>query len=157
MSKLYYVGSDVSDEYLQHWKYIKREPKPGGGYRYYYKDTDFEDAKIERQRAQDNYDRAKKHSRDIDNFVNYYQAQLDKRNNGDKRATDNNKNLKGWKKDQKKAAENVAITYRKLKSIDKTYQRGLKAYNSSKGHKVADLLNNADAFIRKAKNWLGLS
>ena len=26
----------IKDGELYHWKYIKREPKPGGGYRYYY-------------------------------------------------------------------------------------------------------------------------
>ena len=35
MSKIYYVGSDVSDDQLMHWKYIKRE-KVNGKWRYYY-------------------------------------------------------------------------------------------------------------------------
>ena len=41
----------VKDGELYHWKYIKRTPKPGGGYRYYYKDTDIDDLEIERARA----------------------------------------------------------------------------------------------------------
>lgn len=153
-----YKASIASTEHsnpdeLRHWKYIKREWK-NGKYRYYYKDTGFDDVKIERQRAKDNYERAKEHSNAIRDFVTYYTFQLDEKNGGDKLATDRNKNLQGWKKSQEKAADELAIAAQKYRSIDKTYQRAVKAYNSSAGHKVADFLENSEDKIRKAAEWV---
>lgn len=152
MSEYKYIIT--SDGELYHWKYIKREKLPGGGYRYYYKDTDFDDAKIKYDRAKRDYEHARNHSSKIDSFISYYQAQLDKENNGNIQATNENKHLQGWKESGREAAERQAEAYQQYKRSKNTYDRARDVYRKSKVHNVADFLTKASATINKAKKWL---
>lgn len=149
-----YHSSGIPDAtHLKHWKYIKREWH-NGKWRYWYKDTDYDDVKIERDRAKADYEHTKKHSRAIRDFVTYYTFQLDEKNGGDKSKTDKDPHLQSWKQSQKEAADEAAIAYRKYKSIDKTYQRAVKAYNASPGHDVAEFLEKSEDNLRKAVKWV---
>lgn len=148
------VYIDLDEGELMHWKYIKREKLPNGKYRYYYRDTDYEDARNKFFEASKAHEEAANRSREYSRFVSYYQNQLDKANGGNKQLTDANKNLQGWKEMQKKAADESRDTYQALKTYRAQYEKAQKVYNKSAGHKVADLLNKASGAIHKAKNWL---
>lgn len=147
-------GDTVREDELYHWKYIRREKLPSGKYRYYYRDTDYEEIQnkyldtSERQREASN--RFKKYA----SFVDFYTTQLDKANNGDKAATDANKNLQGWKEMRDEAGKESNAAYWELKRLKPQYEAARKQYARSAGHKVADLLNKSSTAMHRAKNWL---
>ena len=152
---MYYRGDNDWLDYqrIQHWKYIKREWK-NGKYRYYYKDDDFDAIAKKREQARLDHEEAKEHSQKMRKFVTYYTFQLDEKNGGDKSKTDNDPHLQGWKDYAKKVSDEVSTTYKKYKDIDKTYQRAVKAYNASAGHKIADILEKSEDKIRKGAKWV---
>lgn len=151
----------VSDDELYHWKYIKRE-KVNGKWRYYYKDTDVDDAKKA-------YDTAKaQHESDL-KAANAITSRVDRRLEELNEAFDKKyPNIvdqdKNWPEffDQSKPlveAKNKA-QYRAAQSrqiaddADLKYKIAKRKFDESAGHKVADFLNNSSDKINKAKSWV---
>lgn len=145
---------DLDEGEMMHWKYIKREKLPNGKWRYYYRDTEYDEIKKKyldtSRRQQEASDRFKKYS----SFVDYYATQLDKANKGNKALTDANKNLQGWKEMRDKAGNESNAAYWELKRLKPQYEGAKKQYARSAGHKVADFLNKASDAIDKGKKWL---
>ena len=142
------------DDELCHWKYIKREKKAGGGYQYYYKDDKHDRLRKSYWKVDDDYQLAQDTFRSKVEFIDYYQAQLDKKNGGDVQKTDANKNLQQWKKERDEAADKAAEAYRKKERYRKAYENYSKKYEKSFGHKVADFLTNSSSEINKGKKWI---
>lgn len=144
---------DLDEDEIMHWKYIKKKKLSNGKWRYYYRDDDYEDIRNQyldaRQRDLETSTRFKKYM----GFVDYYTAQLDKANGGNKALTDANKNLQGWKEMRDKAGDERAAAYRNLKRLKPQYENAERQYMRSAGHKVADFLNKASDKIYKAKKW----
>ena len=108
-----------------HWKYIKREKLPGGGYRYYYKDSNLDKLSEEFPKALEAYGKA--YEKSIDLGVSASQRAKDRRLNKQKAEVD---------------------------KLEKKYRKAKKQYEKSAGHKVADLLSKASSSVNKAKNWI---
>lgn len=144
---------DLDEGVLMHWKYIKREKLPSGKWRYYYHDDEHAKAHKEYSDARKQAEIAKETSRSYRQFVTYYQNQLDEKNNGDKRATDADANLKDWKTTQEKAANAHTEAAQKAARLKRKFDKIDKVYQKSAGHKIADLLNKASNAVDKAKDW----
>lgn len=151
----------VSDDELYHWKYIKRE-KVNGKYRYYYKDTDVDDAKKVYDTAKTQSDSDTKAANAITNRVNTRIANL---NEAFKKKypniVDQDKNwteffdqskplIEAKNKAQGRAAESKKVA----DEAELNYKAAKRKYKESAGHKVADFLNKSSDAIDKAKTWV---
>ena len=138
---------EISDDELMHWKYIKREKKSGGGYRYYYADSkaDVFKATQEMQRAGLIYGKA---SRDYKNI----NAQPTKYIPGNY-ANTVSRLLKS--KAKKQAAHDVDVARANYENATKKYTETVKQFNKTYGlDKVADFLTKTSSAANKAKKWI---
>jgi hypothetical protein len=131
----------IYDNFLMHWKYIKRE-KVGGKWKYTYKDDKVTKARLNAAEAavadrQAGSKRDKEWNTLMDNIHNV--------------TDDGYRTLKKAWRDASKAKIETEIAKAKA---DREYDAVEKEYEDSFGHDVADFLNKSSDKIDKAKSWL---
>lgn len=167
--KLYHA----SDDYLQHWKYIKRE-KVNGKWKYYYHDDkvdktkrEYNSAKAVKEAIEDEYKRASDKYKaalremskralndeytDLDAAViNEFHDSIDKQIQAER---DLGTTYEDSVEDKSKAYYKDSAND-KYKTAERKYEKAKRRYNKSVGHDVADFLNNSSDKIDKAKDWI---
>lgn len=120
---------EISDDELMHYKYIKRE-KVNGKWRYYYKDTEFNDIKYLNKGAQEYYQVMKRVANEVLSDENSTQEDINNAGFAEQRAL------------------SVAITSQQM------FDKAKSAYEKSAGYKLVNFLNKTSNVANKAKKWV---
>lgn len=139
----------LADDELMHWKYIKRERKPDGSYRYYYDVKSTTKGKLT-AKMNNHYNLAKYAQKQEDD---YYRKSLDYKRPKDEQ--DKYEELsKKWGHERLVNDIEEERTRRVLNEYKKTYRSKIDDHIAVGSTKVANLLTNASNKINKAKNWI---
>lgn len=141
----------LADDELMHWKYIKRERKPDGSYRYYYdvKSTKKGKATYMRNLYDQAAKEARKESKQYRGYEEKYDAQLDfeKAHKWNRRANDLGAKATGYEMESERLTKALSI-------YNKSSRGKIDDKIAVWSTKIAKVLTSNSSKINKAKNWL---
>lgn len=148
--------SNIYNNYLMHWKYIKRE-KVNGKYRYIYKDDEFDAAKQQVQAVQNEYSMLKKKVEDAEKKVNDSWKKVEEaRATGadyfDEKRHEAEINFDNAARENIKAHDELYDKERHLDKVSNDYHSAYAKYRRSVGHDIADSLTKAAEKHTSVKN-----
>ena len=150
----------MADDELVHWKYIKREKKPDGSYRYYYDKTSTTKGKIENGMVDELKRKMKAESsmaKDDKYISNINSGRLDNKYSSELARDQERKFYENCREKANMEAIYGEMNYLTLKAAQKKYSKTLRykidGVIEKMSRKTATFLTQQSIKINKAKTW----